>query len=1100
MDTYASAIGARARDGIASHGSLRAYIRDFRASYKLFEFVTAEIMSRKHGRAFYLWEDVALVVKDALGLPHPDVGIDITDTTTTIVQCKLRSNTLTWTDIGTFLGCALGRARAGRAEPETETDAETDGAVGGALCAAWSEIVVARNECSRLSAHAAFFANKLGYDEPITLADVESTVSAILDLAQQQPDPAAEPVTEAVELRDYQLEAIALCLKETERAACIVLPTGVGKSLVMARVAAREEFRVLIFVPLVALLEQMLDVLAANLRAQITAVGGAYEYDAARVDAARVVVCVYNSAHKIDATKFDRVLIDEAHFARAPAIYTDLEGGLDGETSVTESDLDGESGASVEPEDESEAEEAEDEEAEEAEASASPTTTTSASPSPTQSESRGRGYAAVRAAMTLASARLFSATLDVPDGAERCTRTLREMIDAGRLCDYRLNVPVFDVGATNTDLARFLVQNHRSIIVFCPTRAEGISFCAAMNEHGPCARYVDCDTPRGERREILEAFKSGTLAFVVNVRVLSVGFDAPITKGVCFVSMPASQTHIIQVIGRCLRVHPDKRCAQVIIPLVAGAEGEDKRARDFMRVLAQTDARVADALRLHRGAPYLSVRRVRRATALSADGSGDEQDEQDAADLLYTAVYDAAGTALTDAWSTRFDELVAFYEANGTIPPRSTPGGLATWVGNQRRRRATVTPERKARLDALPWWVWSVHAAPVIVAWSTKFDELVAFYEANDMIPPQSTPGLGSWLNTQRQGRATMPSERKARLEALGWWVWDPLDDSWSTKFDELVAFYEANGRLPPQSTPGGLGKWVDKQRTRRATMSAERKARLEALHWWVWSVYAAPVLVGWDARFDELVAYHAEHGTLPPASTPGGLGSWVAVQRTGRATMPPERKARLEALGWWVWNTLDDAWSTQFDGLVAYHAEHGRFPPTSTPGGLGRWVDRQRQRRAKMNAERTAQLNALPWWAWDPLDDAWSTKFDELVAFYDANGRLPPSATPDLGAWVNTQRTGRATMGAARKARLDALGWWVWRARATPVLVGWDARFDELVAYRSDHGICPARSAPGGLGTWVDTQRQGRATMGAERKARLDALGWWLWGVRRAS
>jgi len=249
------------------------------------------MLSCKHGRAFYLWEDVALVVKDALGLPHPDVGIDIT----TIVQCKLRSNTLTWSDIGTFLGCALGRARAG-----------TDGAVGGALCAAWSEIVVARNECPRLSAHAAFFANKLGYDEPITLADVESTVSAILDLAQQQPDPAAEtaagPVTETVELRDYQLEAIALCLKETERAAYIVLPTGVGKSLVMARVAAREEFRVLIFVPLVALLEQMLDVLAANLRAQITAVGGSYEYDAARVDAARVVVCVYNSAHKIDSS------------------------------------------------------------------------------------------------------------------------------------------------------------------------------------------------------------------------------------------------------------------------------------------------------------------------------------------------------------------------------------------------------------------------------------------------------------------------------------------------------------------------------------------------------------------------------------------------------------------------------------------------------------------------------------------------------------------------------------------------------------------------------------------------------------------------------
>ena len=374
-------------------------------------------------------------------------------------------------------------------------------------------------------------------------------------------------------------------------------------------------------------------------------------------------------------------------------------------------------------------------------------------------------------AVTLVSARLFSATLDVPDGAERRTRTLREMIDAGCLCDYRLNVPVFDVGATNADLAAFLVRSYRSILVYCSTRAEGISFCAAMNEHGPCARYVDCDTARGERREILEAFRSGELAFVVNVRVLSVGFDAPITKGVCFVSMPASKTQIVQVIGRCLLVHPDKRCAQVILPLVAGAEGEDKRARDFMRVLAQSDSRVAQALR-NRGAPYLSVRRVRRA---NADGSeGNEQNEQTAADLLYAAVYDATGAAITDAWTTRFDELVAFHEDNGTVPPQSAPGGLGSWVKTQRQRRATMPTERKTRLEALEWWAWSVRAAPV--AWDGRFAELVAYHAAHGTLAPRSTPGLGTWVSVQRTSRATMPTECKARLEALEWWAWNQDD------------------------------------------------------------------------------------------------------------------------------------------------------------------------------------------------------------------------------------------------------------------------------------------------------------------------------------
>jgi hypothetical protein len=364
--------------------------------------------------------------------------------------------------------------------------------------------------------------------------------------------------------------------------------------------------------------------------------------------------------------------------------------------------------------------------------------------------------------------------------------------------------------------------------------------------------------------------------------------------------MPASQTHIIQVIGRCLRVHPDKRCAQVILPLVAGAEGEDKRARDFMRVLAQNDARVAGALRLHRGAPYVSVRRVRRATAPSADESGgSEEDEQNAADLLYTAVYDATGTALTDAWSTWYDELVAFYEANGRIPPSSTPGGLGTWVQRQRQRRATVTPERKARLEALPWWVWSVRETHAIVGWDARFDELVAYHAEHGRLPTTTTPGLGEWVNTQRARRATMPPERKVRLDSLEWWVWDALEGTWSTKFDELVAFYEVNGRLPPNAAPGGLGNWVVNQRRSRATMTPERKARLESLEWWVWDPYDAV----WSTNFDELVAYHAENGRFPTRSTPGGLGKWVDNQRATRATMAPARKERLDALEWWVWS-----------------------------------------------------------------------------------------------------------------------------------------------------------------------------------------------------
>ena len=75
--------------------------------------------------------------------------------------------------------------------------------------------------------------------------------------------------------------------------------------------------------------------------------------------------------------------------------------------------------------------------------------------------------------------------------------------------------------------------------------------------------------------------------------------------------------------------------------------------------------------------------------------------------------------------------------------------------------------------------------------------------------------------------------------------------------------------------------------------MDTERKARLESLAWWVWLVRETPVLVGWDARYDELVAYHAEHGRVAPQLTPGGLGTWAQNQRSRSETMATERKKR---------------------------------------------------------------------------------------------------------------------------------------------------------------------------------------------------------------
>ena len=79
--------------------------------------------------------------------------------------------------------------------------------------------------------------------------------------------------------------------------------------------------------------------------------------------------------------------------------------------------------------------------------------------------------------------------------------------------------------------------------------------------------------------------------------------------------------------------------------------------------------------------------------------------------------------------------------------------------------------------------------------------------------------------------------------------------------------------------------------------------------------------------------------------------------------------------------------------------------------------------------------------------------------------------------------------MSAERRQRLDAIGF-VWDQRGS----GWEEGFAALTTFKAREGHClvPQRHIEGTfkLGQWVGVQRQSRDTMSAERRRRLDAIG----------
>lgn len=76
----------------------------------------------------------------------------------------------------------------------------------------------------------------------------------------------------------------------------------------------------------------------------------------------------------------------------------------------------------------------------------------------------------------------------------------------------------------------------------------------------PGAAIVSGDTPKGERERILEAFKAGEISVVANVGVLTTGFDYPELDTVVMARPTMSLAMWYQIVGRAIRPHPSKEC------------------------------------------------------------------------------------------------------------------------------------------------------------------------------------------------------------------------------------------------------------------------------------------------------------------------------------------------------------------------------------------------------------------------------------------------------------------------------------------------------------------------------------------------------------
>ena len=756
---------------------------------KIFEYYSCLKLTDEYKKQFYEYDDIDPTFKEDNQMSRNDTGIDCSDLDTTIVQCKLRKTSLTWTECSTFF--------ASQNLFNNELNEAT---------VRWNNLIITRNSDSNLSDNL-LVRRRLFIDKPY---DRQALIQFCENLVANPP--AYPVINEEFTLRDYQIESINM-IKQNKKNVIVNLPTGTGKNSVIIY-SFEDNKKYLILVPRIILMDQLQDEIIKHkplFKNKIQLIGDSNNtFDSNK----NITICVFNSVSLIEShcSTFEKIYVDEAHHINKPEIYC-----YDDEP-IYEVNEDNEEDSNEESEESDESEYDESDEAEEE--------TDEDLKDDSEDELRNvKTYNQIIKSLIQHNNNVYlSATIDKIDEFEYYSKDIRQMIERGFLCDYTIHIPIFSEDPDNRKICDHLLRNYRNIIIYCNSQKEGKEINRLMNElQNNSCMYIDCNTSKKNRDIITNKYKNSELQFLVNVRILVEGFDAPITKGVCFLHLPKNRTTLIQIIGRALRLHATKTIANIILPF--SSKEDEKNICNFLKVMAQNDSRIKKSFESKKIGGYISIEKVEE----------DIEDINDEIEFKYNMIYDSMGrlTNGDEIWMKRLEEVKKYIDEHKKRPSQGNKDkkikNMSKWLTTQSfnykhkiycMKNKEIYNKWTDFMNDPKYYIAFIHRDENFINKLEKFKEYINKWHTQ---PPQSTK-LGSLfhgcLNNYKQKIKCMRDEKKYNLWTE--FMNDPeynyafinFDNIWNTNFKILKKYIEDNGKRPPLRNKSceKIAKWFSHQ------------------------------------------------------------------------------------------------------------------------------------------------------------------------------------------------------------------------------------------------------------------------------------------------
>ena len=878
--------------------------KDNKLIAKLFEWYSCIKLSEEYKRTFYEYNDIDPDFREENKMSKTDTGIDCCDMLNTIVQCKLRSKYLNWGECGTFFGSQV-----------ICDDTKKEKII------RWKDLIITRNADSKLS-HNLSSKSDLFVDKPYILNDF---INYCNNLITNPPEYPKINIT-ALKLRDYQIECIKK-INDMKNNLIINLPTGCGKNFIIINCLEPEK-KYLIMVPRIILMEQILSEikkLKPQLDKQIQMIGnGRNNYN----DKKLITICVYNSVSKIkNFDKFNKIFIDEAHHIITPEIYNKNDDEQDNDEQDNDEQDNDEQDNDEEDNDDNEVNDDD-------------------------------NYIKTIKYLTKYKNNVYmSATIDQQNDFEYYKKDIRDMIIQGYLSDYTINVPIFEEDPSNKNICWHLVKNYSHIIIYCSNKKEGSEINKLLNKLVKgCSDYIDCDTSKSKRDIAINKFKSGKLTFLVNVKILVEGFDAPITKGVCFLHMPSSKTALIQIIGRALRLHPEKKLANII--LSCSTLADESSINKFLKIMSLNDSRIKKSYQNKNLSGYITLEKV-------IDDSKKENidKEENILETRFEMIYNSFGILLNkdNLWKNNLEEVKKYIDNNDKKPSEKDQNKKINKIGLWINRQNSLYKKNIININYIPLFKnflisYEKYFLDNKTTWNNNFESVKDFIDKNNKRPVNT---LGTWITTQIQNYKNKEYIMKDDMEIYNKWgqfinndkykkyFWDNKTE-WIEIFNKVKKYIDDNNNKPLSRDKNKfLGRWIITQQTNH---NKKRCIMKEKDIWLIWNkfinddkykIYFSDNKSEWIITFDKVKKYIDDNNNRPLSRDKNKenkfLGRWIITQQTN---YNKKRRIMKEKDIWLIWNKFinddkykiyfsdnKDEWLIIFDKVKKYIDDNEKKP-----------------------------------------------------------------------------------------------------------------------------------------------------------------------------